>query len=260
MNSRSSTVLNIWNPKEIRRYDDFSQFILIAGQMALDDSGLEITEEIKDRMGAIIGTGFGGLRTFEQNFRIFNERGAKKLSPFFIPMMIANMAPGLVAIRFGVRGPNTCTVTACAASTHALGDAFRAIQIGHADLMFAGGTEASMTELSISGFDVMKATSTRNDEPEKASRPFDKDRDGFVFSEGSAMLILEELEHAKKRGAKIYGEIIGYGQSNDAYHYTAPDPDGKGASLCMKMALERRRSESRGRGLHQRPRDLHPAE
>lgn len=224
--------------KEARRYDDFCQYALVVAQMALEDSGLEITEELKDRTGVIIGTGFGGLETFERNFKSFLDGGPKKISPFFIPMMIANMAPGLVAMRYGVRGPNTCTVTACAASSHAIGDAFKVIQRGQADVMFAGGTEASLTALMVAGFDIMKATSTRNDDPQGASRPFDKDRDGFVPSEGAAMLILEEADHARRRGAKIYAEIKGYGYSNDAYHYTAPDPEGKGAILCMKMALE----------------------
>ncbi len=224
--------------KEARRYDDFCQYALVVAQMALEDSGLEITEELKDRTGVIIGTGFGGLETFERNFKSFLDGGPRKISPFFIPMMIANMAPGLVAMRYGVRGPNTCTVTACAASSHAIGDAFKVIQRGQADVMFAGGTEASLTALMVAGFDIMKATSTRNDDPQGASRPFDKDRDGFVPSEGAAMLILEEAEHARRRGAKIYAEIRGYGYSNDAYHYTAPDPEGKGAILCMKMALE----------------------
>jgi len=224
--------------KEARRYDDFCQYALVVAQMALEDSGLEITEELKDRTGVIIGTGFGGLETFERNFKSFLDGGPRKISPFFIPMMIANMAPGLVAMRYGVRGPNTCTVTACAASSHAIGDAFKVIQRGQADVMFAGGTEASLTALMVAGFDIMKATSTRNDNPQGASRPFDKDRDGFVPSEGAAMLILEEAEHARRRGAKIYAEIRGYGYSNDAYHFTAPDPEGKGAILCMKMALE----------------------
>lgn len=224
--------------KEARRYDDFCQYALVTAQMALEDSGLEITEELKDRTGVIIGTGFGGLETFERNFKSFLDGGPRKISPFFIPMMIANMAPGLVAMRYGVRGPNTCTVTACAASSHAIGDAFKVIQRGQADVMFAGGTEASLTALMLAGFDIMKATSTRNDNPQAASRPFDKDRDGFVPSEGAAMLILEEAEHARRRGAKIYAELRGYGYSNDAYHFTAPDPEGKGAILCMKMALE----------------------
>jgi 3-oxoacyl-[acyl-carrier-protein] synthase II len=224
--------------KEARRYDDFCQFALVAAEMALMDSGLQITEELKERAGAIVGTGFGGLETFERNFKSFLEGGPRKLSPFFIPMMIANMASGLVAIRYGVRGPNTCTVTACAASSHAIGDAFKAIQRGQADVMFAGGTEASLTALMLAGFDIMKATSTRNHDPQGASRPFDKDRDGFVPAEGAAMLILEELEHARSRQARIYAEILGYGLSNDAHHFTAPDPEGKGAALCMRMALE----------------------
>ncbi len=224
--------------KEARRYDDFCQFALVAAEMALADSGLKITEAIRDRAGSIVGTGFGGLETFERNFKAFLEGGPRKLSPFFIPMMIANMASGLVAIRYGIRGPNTCTVTACAASSHAVGDAFKVIQRGQADVMFAGGTEASLTALMLGGFDVMKATSTRNHNPQGASRPFDRERDGFVPAEGAAMLILEEMEHAKARGARIYAEILGYGLSNDAHHFTAPDPEGKGAALCMRMALE----------------------
>jgi 3-oxoacyl-[acyl-carrier-protein] synthase II len=226
------------DPKEIKRYDDFCQYALVASQMALDDSGLQISERLQERAGVIVGTGFGGLWTFDRHYRVFLEQGPKKLSPFFVPMMIANMASGLVAMRFGIRGPSSCTVTACAASSHSIGDAFKIIQRGQADVMFAGGTEASLTGITVGGFDAMKATTTRNHEPEKASRPFDKDRDGFVPAEGAAMLILEELEHARARGARIYAEIIGYGLSNDAYHFTAPDPKGLGASLCMRMALE----------------------
>jgi 3-oxoacyl-[acyl-carrier-protein] synthase II len=224
--------------KEIRRYDDFSQYALVATQLALEDSGLRISQEIKDRTGVIVGTGFGGIWTFDKNFRVFLENGPKKISPFFIPMMIANMASGLVSLRYGVRGPSTCTVTACAASSHAIGDAFKIVQRGQADIMFAGGTEASLIGITVGGFDAMKATSTRNDEPERASRPFDKDREGFVPAEGAAMLILEELESAKSRNAKIYAEILGYGSSNDAHHFTAPDPEGRGATLCMEMALQ----------------------
>ncbi len=226
------------DPKELRRYDPFCQYALAASQMAMDDSGLQLTERLEARAGVIVGTGFGGLETFERNYRLFLESGPRKISPFFIPMMIANMAPGLVALRFGIRGPNSCIVTACAASSHAIGDAFKIIQRGQADVMLAGGTEASLTGLMLGGFDVMKATSTRNSEPQRASRPFDRDRDGFVPAEGAAMLLLEELGHARSRGARIYAEILGYGLSNDAHHYTAPDPEGRGASLCMKMALE----------------------
>ena len=224
--------------KEIKRYDDFCQYALVASQMAMEDSGLQITEELRNRTGVVVGTGFGGLQTFERNFRVFLESGPRRISPFFIPMLIPNMAPGLIALRFGIRGPNTCTVTACAAGSHAIGDALKVIQRGQADIMLAGGTEASLTGLMVGGFDVMKATTTRNDEPERASRPFDKDRDGFVPSEGAAMLVIEALEHARGRGANIYAEILGYGLSNDAHHFTAPDPDGRGAALCMDMALK----------------------
>jgi 3-oxoacyl-[acyl-carrier-protein] synthase II len=223
--------------KEIKRYDEYCQYALVASQMAIEDSGLQISESLQDRTGVIVGTGFGGLLTFDRTFRAFMEGGPRKISPFFIPMMIANMAPGLVAIRFGIRGPNTCTVTACAASAHAIGDAFKVIQRGQADVMFAGGSEATLIELMVGGFDVMKATSTRNDEPQRASRPFDKERDGFVPAEGAAMLVIEDLDHALRRGARIYAEIVGYGMSNDAHHFTAPDPEGRGAVLCMKMAL-----------------------
>jgi 3-oxoacyl-[acyl-carrier-protein] synthase II len=224
--------------KERKRYDDFCQYALVVSKMALEDAGLELEEKVRERIGVIIGTGFGGLSTFEKYFRIYLNSGPKRLSPFFVPMMIANMAPGIVALRYGLRGPNTCTVTACAASSHAIGDAFKIIQRGQADVMLAGGTEASLLGVTLGGFDAMKATTARNDDPARASRPFDKDRDGFVPAEGAAMLILEELEFARRRGASIYAEIIGYGLSNDAYHFTAPDPEGRGAVLCMKMALE----------------------
>jgi 3-oxoacyl-[acyl-carrier-protein] synthase II len=225
-------------PKEVRRLDPFSQYALVAAQLAVEDAGLSFDENLKRRTGVIIGTGFGGIWTFDKNFKIYMEKGPNRLSPFFVPMMIANIATGLVAIKFGIKGPSSCTVTACAASSHAIGDAVKVIERGQADVMIAGGTEASIIGLTVGGFDVMKATSTRNEEPEKASRPFDKDRDGFVPAEGAGMVVLEALDRVLDRGGKIYAEIIGYGLSNDAFHITAPDPEGQGARLCMEMALE----------------------
>lgn len=225
-------------PKEIRRLDPFSQFALAAAQMAVEDAGLSFDEPLKRKTGVIIGTGFGGIWTFAKHFKIYMEKGPHRLSPFFVPMMLANMASGLVAIKYGIKGPNTCTVTACAASSHAIGDAMKIIERGQADVMLAGGTEASIIGLTVGGFAVMKATSTRNDEPQKASRPFDKDREGFVPAEGAGIVILESLDRVLERNGKIYGEIIGYGLSNDAFHITAPDPNGEGARLCMDMALE----------------------
>ncbi|RLA89068.1 MAG: beta-ketoacyl-[acyl-carrier-protein] synthase II [Deltaproteobacteria bacterium] len=224
--------------KLTRRTDLFSQFALAASVMAMQDAGLTITDELSPQIGTIVGCGLGGLNTIEKYHAILLEKGPRKVSPFFIPMLIANMAPGLVAIHFGVKGPNTSTVTACASGAHAIGDAFKVIQRGAAKVMITGGVEAVITSLAIAGFNAMKALSTRNDEPERASRPFDRDRDGFIVGEGGGILILEELEFARRRGAKIYGEIIGYGLSGDAYHMTAPSPDGTGAVLCMQQALE----------------------
>ena len=223
--------------KQVRRMDTFVHFALASTIMAIEDSKLEITDQNACRIGVILGTGLGGLPILEKNHERLLEGGPKKISPFFIPMMIANIAPGYIAIRFGIKGPNTTIVTACAAGSHAIGDSFRMIQRGDTDIMITGGTEATITALNIAGFNVMKALSTRNDEPQKASRPFDKDRDGFVAAEGAGILILEEMDSAIKRGAKIYAEIIGYGLSSDAYHITAPDPDGDGAARCMRMAL-----------------------
>ena len=223
--------------KQIRRMDPFIQYAMASTIMAFQDSKLEITDENAERAGVIIGTGLGGLLTLEKNHSTLLESGPRKVSTFFIPMMIANMAPGQISIHFGIKGPNITVVTACAASSHAIGDSYKMIQRGDADIMVTGGTEASITPLNISGFNAMKAISTRNDEPEKASRPFDKDRNGFVPAEGAGIIILEEMESALKRGAKIYAEIIGYGLTGDAYHMTAPDPNGDGAARCMRMAL-----------------------
>jgi len=193
---------------------------------------------LKDRTGVVIGTGLGGLESLERYHTILLERGPKKVSPFFIPMLIANEASAQVSIFFGMRGPNTCVVTACATGAHSIGDAYRMIQYGDADIMITGGTEATITPLALAGFNSMKALSTRNEDPKGSSRPFERDRDGFIMGEGAGVLILEELEFAKKRGARIYAELIGYGMSCDAYHLAAPDPDGVGATICMRNALK----------------------
>ncbi|MFH1625060.1 MAG: beta-ketoacyl-ACP synthase II [Pseudomonadota bacterium] len=223
--------------RTLRRMDRFVQYAMASTMMAMDDSKLKVTDQNAERIGVILGTGLGGLATLEKNHTMLMEGGPRKISPLFIPMMIANIAPGQIAIHYGIKGPNTTVVTACAAGAHAIGDAYKLIQRGDADIMITGGTEASITPLNIGGFNAMKAISTRNDEPEKASRPFDKDRDGFVPAEGAGILILEDLEFALKRGAKIYAEIVGYGLTGDAYHITAPDPRGDGAARCMRMAL-----------------------
>ena len=223
--------------KEIKKMDLFIQYALAATKEAVEDAKLTITPENCDRVGVIVGTGLGGLPTIEKYHQILLERGPGRISPFFIPMLIANLASGQIAIHFGAKGPNTCVVTACATGGHCIGDAFRAIVYGDADAIIAGGTEANITPLTIGGFNAMKALSTRNDEPEKACRPFEKHRDGFVIAEGAGILILEELEFAQKRNATIYAELIGYGYTGDAYHITAPSPDGDGAIRCMRMAM-----------------------
>lgn len=226
------------SPKELKRIDLFIQYALTAAKIAMEDSGLDMGKEDAERVGVIVGTGLGGLPTLEKYHSILLERGPGRISPFFIPMLIANEAPGHIAIQFGIKGPNLCIVTACATGAHSIGDSLRIIQYGDADVMVAGGTEANLTPLTVGGFNAMKALSTRNDAPSKASRPFDKGRDGFVVAEGSGILVLEELEHAKKRGAKIYAEVAGYGYNGDAYHITAPCPDGDGFIRCMRMALK----------------------
>jgi len=224
--------------KEIKKMDLFIQYALAATREALEDAQLKITPENCDRIGVIVGTGLGGLPTLEKYHQILLEKGPSRISPFFIPMLIANLASGQIAILFGAKGPNICIVTACATGAHCIGDAFRAIVYGDAEAIIAGGTEANISPLSISGFNAMKALSTRNEEPEKACRPFEKNRDGFVVAEGAGILILEELEFALNRGAKIYGELIGYGYTGDAYHITAPSPEGEGAARCMRMAIK----------------------
>jgi 3-oxoacyl-[acyl-carrier-protein] synthase II len=224
--------------KEIKKMDLFIQYAIAATKEALEDARLAITPENSEQVGVIVGTGLGGLPTIEKYHKILLERGPGRITPFFIPMLIANLAAGQIAIRFGPKGPNTCVVTACATGAHCIGDAFRAIVYGDAEAMIAGGTEANVTPLTIGGFNAMRALSTKNDEPEKASRPFEKNRDGFVVAEGAGILILEELQFALKRKAKIYGELVGYGYTGDAYHITAPSPDGDGAVRCMRMALK----------------------
>jgi 3-oxoacyl-[acyl-carrier-protein] synthase II len=224
--------------KEVKKMDLFIQYALAATKEAVEDSELSITPENGDRIGVIVGTGLGGLPTIEKYHQILMERGPGRISPFFIPMLVANLAAGQIAIQYGAKGPNTCIVTACATGGHCIGDAFRAIVYGDADAIIAGGTESNITPLTIGGFNAMKAISTRNDEPEKASRPFEKNRNGFVIAEGAGIVILEELEFAQRRNAKIYAELIGYGYTGDAYHITAPSPDGDGAIRCMRMAIK----------------------
>lgn len=224
--------------KEVRRTDRFVQFALAASKMAVKNAGLDITGENAENIGVYIGSGIGGLSTFEEQHRVMLEKGPRRVSPFFIPMLIGNMASGLISIELGAKGPTSSAITACATGTNAIGDAFRLIQYGHADAMITGGAEATVLPMAFAGFCSMKAMSTRNDEPEKASRPFNLDRDGFVMGEGAGVIVLEELEHAKKRGATIIAEVIGYGMSADAHHITAPSPNGEGAARCMKMALK----------------------
>ncbi|MBI4843207.1 MAG: beta-ketoacyl-ACP synthase II [Nitrospirae bacterium] len=224
--------------KEQKKMDRFIHLGLAAATMAMEDSGLKISPDIAERTGVIVGAGMGGLPAIERYAKVLTEKGPKKVTPFFIPMTIINLASGQISIRFGAKGPNSAVVTACASGTHSIGDAFRLIQNDIADVMIAGGTEAVITPLAIAGFSAMKALSTRNGEPEKASRPFDIDRDGFVMGEGAGIMILEELGHALRRGAKIYAEIIGYGMTSDAYHISSPAPEGEGAARCMEAAIK----------------------
>ena len=224
--------------KDVKKMDIFIQYAIAASQFAMDDSGLTITPELSKRVGVFIASGIGGFTTIEREHKALLEGGPRKISPFFIPSAIINLAAGQVSIRFGARGPNSATCTACSASAHAIGDAFEIIKRGAADVMIAGGSEAAITPMGIGGFGAMRALSTRNDEPARASRPFDKDRDGFIVGEGSGVLILEEYELAKARGARIYAELVGYGMSADAYHITAPSEDGDGAFRVMSGAIE----------------------
>jgi 3-oxoacyl-[acyl-carrier-protein] synthase II len=224
--------------KEIKKMDIFIHYAIAATKEALEDAQLAITPENAEHIGVIVGTGLGGLPSIERYHKILLEKGPGRISPFFIPMLIANLASGQIAIQFGPKGPNTCVVTACATGAHCIGDAFRAIVYGDAEAMITGGTEANITPLTVGGFNAMKALSTRNDEPEKACRPFEKNRDGFVVAEGAGIVILEELEFALRRKAKIYAELVGYGYTGDAYHITAPSPDGDGAVRCMRLAIK----------------------
>ena len=224
--------------KEARRMDRFTQFAIAAAKMALDDSGIDLEKTDKSRIGSFVGSGIGGMDTLHEQYKNLFEKGPNRVSPFFIPMMIANMAAGQVSIAFGLQGPSSCVVTACATGTNCIGDAMKVIQRGDADVMVAGGTEAAISPAGMAGFCSMKALSTRNDAPEKASRPFEKDRDGFVMGEGSGIVILESLEHALARGARIYAELAGYGTNADAYHVTAPAPEGAQAARCMELAIK----------------------
>ena len=229
---------NFIEPKESKRWDRFSQFGVIAAKQAFQDSGLEINETNASRVGVIIGSGVGGLLTMETQAQTLSHRGPKRVSPFTVPMMIPNMATGLAAIALGAKGPSSSVSTACAAGSNAIGDSFRLLQLGKADVMICGGAEASITPLGVAGFASAKALSFRNDSPETASRPFDAERDGFVIGEGSGILILETLEHAKNRDAKIYAEIVGYGTTCDAHHITSPSPGGTGGAAAINLALE----------------------
>jgi 3-oxoacyl-[acyl-carrier-protein] synthase II len=228
----------IISEREMEQYDRFIQFAIVASHSAVSDAGLEIDRIDSTRIGALIGSGIGGIGTIEQQTGIMIQRGPRRISPHFIPAVITNMASGITAMKLGLKGPNVSVATACATGNHSIGDAFKCIQRGSADMMLAGGTEAAVTPLGMAGFCSMRALSTRNDEPEKASRPFDKERDGFVMAEGSGIVVLEELEHAKKRGAEIYAEIVGYGATADAFHLTAPSPEGEGAQRAMAAALK----------------------
>ena len=223
--------------KEIKKMDRFIHLAIAASQMAMDDSGLTVSPENADRVGVMVSAGMGGLPAIEKYHQVYMERGSRKISPFFIPMLIINEAAGHISIRYGAKGPNICVVTACATGTHSIGEAFKWIQRGDADAIIAGGTESCICPLGVGGFNAMKALSTRNSEPGRASRPFDAERDGFVMGEGAGVVILEDLEFAKRRGARIYAEVIGYGASSDAYHITSPAPNGEGAARCMAMAL-----------------------
>jgi 3-oxoacyl-[acyl-carrier-protein] synthase II len=230
------------NPKDVRRTDRFAQLALAAAKMALEDSGIDVEKLTRsDRFGVIVSSGIGGLKTLQDQLTILLTKGPSRTSPFTIPMLISNMASGLISMEYDLRGPNMCIVTACATSNNAIGESWRIIKFGDADIFLAGGSEAGIVAIGLAGFSAMKALSTRNDEPERASRPFDRDRDGFVIGEGAGILVVEELEHAKARGAKIYCELTGYGLSSDAYHMTAPPPNGEGAVRAMQLALEHAR-------------------
>ena len=229
------------NPKDVRRTDRFAQLAMAAAKMAKADSGIDLEKTNRERFGVIVSSGIGGLKTLEDQHSVVVNRGPSRVSPFTIPMLISNMASGLISMEYGLQGPNFCIVTACATSNNAIGESWRTIKFGDADIFLAGGSEASLVSIGVASFASMKALSTRNDEPTRASRPWDRDRDGFVMSEGAGVVVVEELEHAKARGAKIYCELAGYGLSADAYHMTAPPPAGEGAVRAMRMALQHAR-------------------
>src|SRR5712692_6696361 len=229
------------NAKDVRRTDRFTQLAVAAAKMSMQDSGIDLERVNRDRFGVLVSSGIGGLKTLEDQFSTLMNKGPGRVSAFTIPMLISNMASGLISMEFGLRGPNMCIVTACATSNNAIGESWRTIKFGDADIFLAGGSEASIVAIGLAGFSAMRALSKRNDEPERASRPFDRDRDGFVMSEGAGVVVVEELEHAKARGAKIYCELTGYGVSADAYHMTAPPPDGEGAARAMQLALDHAR-------------------
>ncbi|MFL6583108.1 MAG: beta-ketoacyl-ACP synthase II [Chthoniobacterales bacterium] len=229
--------LHFNNPKDARRTDRFAQMAMAAAKEAVRDSGVDLNAIDRDRFGTIVSSGIGGLKTLGDQLNILNSKGPSRVSPFTIPMLISNIASGVISMEFGLRGPNICIVTACATSNNAIGESWRMIKFGDADIFLAGGSEASIVGIGLAGFSAMKALSTRNDDPERASRPFDRDRDGFVIGEGAGIVVVEELEHARKRGAKIYCELAGYGLSADAYHMTAPPEDGNGAARAMQIAL-----------------------
>jgi len=228
----------ILNSKQIKRMDRFVQFGVYAAKMAFDDSAIDITKEDPKRIGVLVGSGIGGLHTIEKQVEIYLTKGPSRLSPFLIPMLIVNMASGQISIMLGLKGPNSCVATACASGTHAIGDAFNIIQRGDVDVMVTGGAEGCITPVGFGGFCALKALSTRNDDPQHASRPFERDRDGFIIGEGAGILVIEELEHAKARNAKIYCELTGYSMTGDAYHMTAPDPEGEGAAECMALCVK----------------------
>ena len=228
---------NFIDKKDVKKMDPFIQYAVGAAKMAMDEAKLPISAENEDMVGVIVGVGIGGLTSIEEYHKLFLETRLKKVSPFFIPKLIANLAPGQISIRYGAKGINYTPTSACSSGAHAIGEAFRLIRMGEQDAVIAGGAEAALTPLGLGGFIALKAVSSRNDEPEKASRPFDRQRDGFVMSDGAGILVLEEMEQAKRRGTKIYAEIIGYGANSDGYHMTAPSPEGEGAVRCIRMAL-----------------------
>ena len=230
-------ITNFISPKDAKKMDTFIHYGMAAGIQAIEDSGIEVTEENAERIGVAIGAGIGGLGTIERTADIFREKGAKRISPFFVPSSIINMISGNLSIKYGMKGPNFSIVTACTTGTHNIGDSARLIEYGDADIMIAGGAEMSTTNCGLGGFAAARALSTRNDDPATASRPWDKDRDGFVLGDGAGVVVLEEYEHAKARGAKIYAEVLGYGMSGDAYHMTLPSKGGEGAARCMKNAM-----------------------